>query len=228
MVALLCQCQTTEQAAAGGADAPKKGYKRTVKSTRTTGYSIRTKDDAEAEKLNSGKLGALSSYKTEKEIRDSKGKLVRTERKTIYDDKDGNTANETGRSFRGTKDAKLGKNKFGEKQFKTPEYIKRQEFSGNKDYATSLARESGDESSLAEKLFSTKSKKSGMKSARESGQSASQANKSFATKSDSLSARKRTVEPTGVAGQAGYAENAYMSMDDVKKLVNPSSYRPNQ
>ena len=129
----------------------------------------------------------------------------------------------------GTKTARFEKMNAETKQFRTPEYLKRQEFAGVKTAkeSGSAAREGNSSQSRdrqAGKLFSKDSKSSTELDTFKTGRDAS-ANREFATSADrSASAVADSPRATGTPRTAGYQDNVAMSMDDVKKLLNPGSY----
>lgn len=215
---LLCQC-TPE---------------RTVISQRQTGYKFMGHNDGELESNKKKSPGAnriATTNKNEKSIKNSKGEVIRTEKRDdLYSDRSSATAQETGRSFDGKKQAKLKQSSMAKKEFKTPEYLKRQQFA-TKSYnegSNQQARESNQETQFVKKLFDTKSSDMGNKAARENGSVASRFDKDFATSSNrtGTKAQKNAAIPTGaVQGLSGYKENMSLSVDDVRKMVSPDSIR---
>jgi len=231
-MAFCCQCQTTEEAA--DSDLPKSKFGRLgsvskVGIKRESGYKFGGVDDQEIEsgKKSEAAERLLDSAKNEKVIKNSKGEVVRKEQRgDLYAD---NEAFETNRAFGGQKEARVKESKFAQKDFKTPEYLKLQEFNGSKSFrdGTMEANESNDSNKLfSGKFFKTETSSAGDQSARENGAAARRSDKTYGTGSDRNASRAMETPaiPTGVAGVSGYRD-LEMSMDDVKKLINPASAR---
>jgi hypothetical protein len=105
----------------------------------------------------------------------------------------------------GKKEARFRKMESETKAFRTPEYLKRQEYAG-----ISAARESG---SAATNLatYETGSHRDG--------------NSIFKTSADRMApAVVDAPRATGTPRTMGYQDNVAMSMDDVKKMLNPNAY----
>lgn len=127
------------------------------------------------------------------------------------------------------KKARFEKMEAETKAFKTPEYLKRQEFAG-----VTSARESGmaaregnssrSPDQASGKLFDKKARNSsewsqfGTSTSREAG-------KVFETAPDvAAGAVAEAPRAVGTPRKAGYQDNVALSMDDVKKMLNPGSY----
>ncbi|MDF1825801.1 MAG: hypothetical protein P1U68_14230 [Verrucomicrobiales bacterium] len=131
----------------------------------------------------------------------------------------------------GKKEAKFKNDVARTKKFRTPEYIKRQEFAG-----TDAARESGSAARegnsrtssdrQAGKLFQkAKTKNSNQLASFDTG-NAPGVDKRFSTSSDARGSEgiANAPIPDGVRQSSGYKANAGMSVDDVKKLLSPGGY----
>lgn len=203
---LLCQCETT----------------RTVKSTRSTGFTF---DDRMWGGQGQADTSGIRSKFAEKGYTIAEDGTIKADKPDLYKEK-------TPRGLDGafqTKKAKLGKTEARTKAFRTPEYLKRQEFAG-----VASARESGmaaregnstrSPDRAAGRLFDKKAKDSsalasfGTSPYRESGAV-------FETSAD-IAAPSVAAAPraTGTSFKAGYQDNASLSMDDVKKMLNPGTY----
>jgi hypothetical protein len=239
-LAFCCQCKTTEKTDGvitsldGGSKFGKLGKLSTVGMKRESGYKFQGVNDNELKgsgKKNESADRVANTLKNEKVIKNSKGEVVRKEKRgDLYSDRSSTSARETNRAFSGNKQAKIKTNSFADKKFKTPEYLQRQEFAGNKTFRDGdrKASDSGQESkSFAGKLFKTNRSALGNQSARENGSRVGEADKTFKTSSDRISTRalENSAEPEGVRVTKGYRDNVNLSLDDVKKLVNPSSVR---
>ena len=231
-VVFCCQCKTTEEepdvitSLEGGSKFGKFGKVKKVGYKRQGGYEFAGGGEKEGESAERVK----KTGRNEKEIKNRKGEVVRTEKRAdLYGDRSSNTARETSSGFKGNKAARFKKDSFAGSEFRTPEYLKRQQYNGTKDYrdGSQKSREDGTESKLADRLFKTKAASDDNQLARESGSNSRQDDKTFRTSADrtGTKALSESKVPEGVP-QSGYRENAMMSMDDVKKMVNPSSYRP--
>ncbi|MDF1813963.1 MAG: hypothetical protein P1V20_17300 [Verrucomicrobiales bacterium] len=227
-VVFCCQCETTEEpdvltSLEGGSKFGKFGKVSKVGMKRESGYKFADSDSKKIEKSEAAQRVA-NTLNNEKVIKNSKGEVVRKEQRSdLYSDMMSNTAKESGKSF-DRKMARIKDSKFGEKEFKTPEYLKRQEFAGYEttDGGAQMARETDSLSNQFTKMFKAKQSSMENQMARESGSTKGRFDKIFGTRDDSISnkAIKTSVVPVGVDGMTGYRENVAMSMDDVKKLVN--------
>lgn len=202
---VLCQCETT----------------RTVKSTRSS-FSFDQQmwggqGDADSDKIDS--KFAKRGYTI-----DELGNIV-ADHPDLYKD-------QRPRGLDGafqTKKARFRRMEAETKAFPTPEYLARQDFDG-----VSSARESGraaregdsrrSPDKAAGKLFAKKTERSsalatyGTGSFRESGEV-------FETGADrAASAVVDAPRAVGTPRTKGYQENVAMSMDDVKKMLNPGAY----
>lgn len=238
-VALCCQCQTNDSpeivtSLDQGSKFGKLGKVNKVGLKRESGYKFTGVNDNEL--ASSGKKSeaadrVANTLRNEKVIKNRKGEVVRVEKRSdLYGDRSSNSAQEGNRAFDGRKKAKFKDSNFARKEFKTPEYLQRQEFAGTKTFkdGNRSASESGSESrQFVKKLFKTGDSSFQNQSARENGSSSSRFNKSFKTSNDRIASKalNRSAIPEGVQGMTGYQDNLLMSMDDVKKLVNPSSAR---
>ncbi len=201
----LCQCETV----------------RTVKSTRSTGFSF---DDnmwggqgqADSEKIDSKWANRGYSITEEGTIKAEKPDLYKGQTPRGLKD------------FR-TKNARFSKMEAETKAFQTPEYLKRQEYAG-----VTAARESGagaregnstrSPDKATGKLFDKKAKSSTELANYATG-TAREAGNPFATKPDrAASSVIEAPRATGTPRKAGYQDNVALSMDDVKKMLNPNAY----
>ncbi len=207
VVGVLCQCKTV----------------REVKSTRSTGYRFAGIDDQQTQQPQSERSQGILNQ--EKIIKNSDGEVVGKEKKGEILDGEARMAREAGETFRGSREARFEKESFATREFKTPEYLQRQEYGGTRMFATDEARESGRENTrLVQRLFRTETRNSAEDQARESGVRSRADGKLFGTSFDRANNdAAKAAKPTGVPREPGYHENLLMSMDDVKKLVNPSS-----
>ncbi len=230
-VLFCCQCQTTEEADSSLPQSKfgKLGTVSKVGIKRESGYKFAGNE--EEDKKSEAAERIQDSTKNEKVIKNSKGEVVRKEpRGDLYSDGDSNLGFETNRAFGARKEARIKDSKFAQKDFKTPEYLKLQEFNGSKDFKDGAmqANESGDSKRLFDgKFFKTETKSASDQAARESGTTASRTSKTYRTSTDRSASRamENPALPVGVAGMSGYQDNLEMSMDDVKKLINPASAR---
>ncbi|MEM7600959.1 MAG: hypothetical protein AAF357_06040 [Verrucomicrobiota bacterium] len=131
----------------------------------------------------------------------------------------------------GKKEAKFKKDEARTKEFRTPEYIKRQEYAGVEAAreSGSTAREGNSNSSQdrqAGKLFQRTKRESSDQLASFNTGTAQGSEKRFSTTSDSLGSEAISSAPraSGVRQTAGYRANAGMSVDDVKKMLSPGVY----
>jgi hypothetical protein len=231
-VCFCCGCQTTEEADST-LPASKFGKLGTVSKVgikRESGYKFVDDPEVTSGKKSESAERLLDASKNEKVIKNSKGEVVRKETRGDLYEQDANQARETNHAFRGNKEARIKESKFAQKDFKTPEYLKLQEFNGSKNFrdGATVANESGDNNrQFAGKFFKTETNSTSNQLARENGTSTSRIDKTYRTSTDRTAARamEKSAVPVGVAGVSGYQDNLEMSMDDVKKLINPSSAR---
>ena len=204
-VAFLCQCETVRTVG------PKHSTKYTI-AGRTPNERDDTKQIREKYANHGWEVDEQGNFKAKKD--------------NLYaDSKDAGSDSK----FR-TKDAKLKNSDFETKAFKTPEYLKMQNFKG-----VSNAREDGN--AAREGNF----KKSGWKNQRKLFRSKSKSTteyatyntpayinegKKFSTRKDRSGTRSLTGAPTAHANldSTGYRENSSLTMDDVKKMLSPGSY----
>lgn len=129
----------------------------------------------------------------------------------------------------GKKEARFKKTKAETKAFRTPEYLKRQEYAG-----VTTAKESG-AAAREGNSNQSKDKDSGKwfkKTSRSSTELATfetaahgDRDKVFATRADRMApAVAEAPRATGTPRTMGYQDNVSMSMDDVKKMLNPNAY----
>lgn len=200
---LLCQCQT----------------QRTVLGTRSSSVSFagggKTGDTKEIQKK-----WADKGYKIGED-----GK-IKADNSDLYS---GDTVRGVNKEF-GKKEAKFKTSEARTKQFRTPEYIKRQEFNGVTDAreSNSEARESNTTNKAGKKLFGSKTKATGDMSAYGT-QRFDDSNKVFSASQNASvnTALGNAPKATGSPVQMGYRDNAAVSFDDVKKMLNPGSYARN-
>jgi hypothetical protein len=206
LASLLCQCET----------------QRTVKSTRS---SISFDPSTWG--------GQAQGQGDTKEIRSKfaeRGYSI-TEDGTIKADKPDLYRGQTAKTKKGyqTKEARFSKTESQTKQFRTPEYLQRQEFRGVAEAreANATAREGDSRQSPdreAGKLFGTKARSSGELASYGTG-SYRESGTAYATGPDSAAAAvENAPRATGTPRKAGYQDNVALSMDDVKKMLNPGSY----
>ncbi len=207
LAAVLCQCKTT----------------RTVKSTRSS-FSF-------DEQMWGGQGGggedtqAIRSKFAERGYSIAEDGTIKADKPDLYKD-------QRPRGLDGdfqTKKARFEKMEAETKAFRTPEYLKRQEYAGVSDARESgmTAREGNSTRSpdaAAGKLFEKKAKDStelatfGTSTHRDAGQV-------FETSADrDASAVAEAPRATGTPRKAGYQDNVAMSLDDVKKMLNPGAY----
>lgn len=206
-VLFLCQCET----------------KRTVKSTRSS-ISF-------DERMWGGQGGGADEGKIRSKFAD-KGYSIGDDGK-IKADKPNLYADEKAKGLDGKfgkKQARFKNSEARTKEFRTPEYLKRQQFRG-----ADAARESGSQAResnfgnsrdrQANKLFGKKSQStSELTSFATSTDSAT--NKSFSTGADRAGSEAISSAPVARGRQQtmGYQDNASLTLDDVKKMVSPGSY----
>lgn len=203
---LLCQCETTPT--------------RTVKSTRT---SISFDDKTW------GGQGQDTS-KTRSKIAERGYEI--SEEGNIVADKPNLYAGKKPRGLDGqfqSKTARFKKMEAETKAFRTPEYLERQEFRG-----VTAARESGrgaregnsnrSPDRASGRLFDKRAKNTSELAAFDTG-SYRESGRTFETGADrDAGAVASAPRATGTPRTAGYQDNVAMSMDDVKKMLNPGSY----
>lgn len=128
------------------------------------------------------------------------------------------------------KQARFRKSEARTKEFRTPEYVKRQQFRGvesadedgdaarEADFTKSRDRQSG-------RLFARKTEESSQLSTFDTG-SDREASRTFSTGSDARGSEAIATAPVadGTRQTMGYQDNASLSVDDVKKMLNPGSY----
>jgi hypothetical protein len=129
----------------------------------------------------------------------------------------------------GKKEARFKNMEAETKAFRTPEYLKRQEFAG-----IAAARESGSaaregnsnksKDEAAGMLFKKKTQSTTELATFETG-SHRDSNEVFETSADRMApAVLEAPRATGTPRTMGYQDNVAMSMDDVKKMLNPNAY----
>ncbi len=205
LASLLCQCATT----------------RTVKSTRSS-ISFDQKmwggqGNADSEKIDS--KFAKRGY-----IIDEQGNIV-ADHPDLYKDKrprglDGEFA---------TKKARFRKMEAETKAFPTPEYLARQQFDGvsSAREAGRTAREGNSQQSpdkAAGKLFAKKTERSNALATYKTGAYRESGEVYEAGSDREASAVAEAPRAVGTPRTKGYQENVAMSMDDVKKMLNPGAY----
>ena len=201
---LLCQCKT----------------QRTVLGTRPGSVSFaggeKTGDTKEIQKK-----WADKGYKIDKDG------LIKADNPDLYS---GDKARGVGKEF-GKKQAKLGNSQSFNKEFKTPEFIKRQEFAGVSEARESggAARENNQSNKAGSKLFGSRTKDTSSMDALGT-KTFDESSKVFGTSANisGTKAIENSPRATGSPAQLGYRDNAAMSFDDVKKMLNPGSYARNQ
>lgn len=202
----LCQCET----------------QRTIKSTRSS---------VSFDEKSWGGQGGGSDTAAIKSKFAERGYTI-TDEGTIKADKPDLYAGKKPRGLDGnyeTKEARFEKMDAETKAFRTPEYLKRQEYAG---VATaredgSVAREGNFNNSRdaqAGKLFDKKSKTSTELATYKTG-AHRDSDAVYKTGADrSASAVIEAPDATGTPRKSGYQDNVAMSMDDVKKMLNPNAY----
>lgn len=131
----------------------------------------------------------------------------------------------------GKKEARFKNEVARTKEFRTPEYIKRQEFAGVEAARESgfSAREGNSNSSSdrqAGKLFQrAKTESSNQLASFETG-TAPGTERSFSTDADRIGTEgiSSAPRPDGIRQTAGYRANAGMTVDDVRKMLSPGVY----
>ena len=127
----------------------------------------------------------------------------------------------------GKKQARYGKMEAKTKEFKTPDYLMRQqEFkTGKAKESGSQAREGDSRDRQSGKLFQTKSKASSDVASFETG-TFDQSGEKYATNADRTGSASIANAPIadGTRQTMGFQDNTKMSLDDVKKMVNPGTY----
>ncbi len=210
-VVFLCQCETTE----------------TKTTTRSSTYSFDQKmwgDQAE----DAGTAKVRNKYTNHGFSIDEEGNF-KANKTDLYSD---SNVKGSKKMFR-TKDAKLKQAKFDSKTFKTPEYLKMQDFKGTKDARESgnLAREGDFKKSGwrdGKKLFQSKTKDTNKYATFETGQNGI-GKKRFGTGNNLLGTTAVENSPEAVGTLKPTMNNQYkvnkkMTKDDVKKLINPGGY----
>jgi len=203
-VLCLCQCETQQ----------------TV-TTRSTKYSVSGenaggKDDSDA----------IRKKFTNHGFSVDKDGNFKADKDNLYGD---NKARGSEGEFR-TKDSKYGNSDFKTNKFKTPEYLKMQDFNGTKKAREdgNFARE-GDfkKSGLRDgrKLFRNQSKDSTEYASYNTGQYAKEGKKfSSGNNRLSMNAMDAAPEAVGTRQAMGYKENYSLTKDSVKKMISPGTY----
>ncbi|MEM6915039.1 MAG: hypothetical protein AAF491_00630 [Verrucomicrobiota bacterium] len=131
----------------------------------------------------------------------------------------------------GKKEAKFKNKEARTKEFRTPEYIKRQQFAGVEaaQESGSSAREGNSSRSPdkeARKLFQRTNRQTSSQLATFETDRTGDLNRRFATNSDSVGTEAISEAPVadGIRQKAGYRANAGMTVDDVKKMLSPKVY----
>jgi hypothetical protein len=152
---------------------------------------------------------------------DESGNII-ADKPNLYADK---TMRGSDKTF-GKKQARFGNMEAKTKEFKTPEYLVRQDFkTGEAKESGSQAREGGNRNRQAGKLFQTKSKASSDAGSFETG-TFDQSGEKYQTNADRVGSAGIASAPIadGSRRTMGFQDNTSMSLDDVKKMVNPGTY----
>jgi len=152
---------------------------------------------------------------------DESGNII-ADKPNLYADK---TMRGSDKTF-GKKQARFGNMEAKTKEFKTPEYLVRQDFkTGEAKESGSQAREGGSRNRQAGKLFQTKSKASSDAGSFETG-TFDQSGEKYQTNADRVGSAGIASAPIadGSRRTMGFQDNTSMSLDDVKKMVNPGTY----
>lgn len=203
---VLCQCETV----------------RTVKSTRSTGYTFDEKDW--------GGQGGGAPRGDEAKVTQRGYSLA--EDGTVIADKPDLYKDKRPRGLDGafeSKKARFKKMEAETKAFRTPEYLKRQEFAGvTAARESSRAAREGNSTASPDKamgkLFAKKAKSS-TELATYRTAADREAGEVFETRpASAATAVAEAPRATGTPRTKGYLENVSMSLDDVKKMLNPGAY----
>lgn len=202
---VFCQCETT----------------RTVKSTRSS-FSFDEKmwgGQGEAD------TGEIRSKFAERGYTIAEDGTIVADKPDLYKDKRPRGLDGAFQS----KKARFEKTEAETKAFRTPEYLKRQHYAG-----VSPAREGGQTAREGNstqspdkamgRLFEKKGKSSTELATFETGRYR-ESGEVFETTADSAAdAVTEAPRATGTPRKAGYQDNVALSMDEVKKMLNPGSY----
>lgn len=211
---LLCQCET----------------QRTVKSTRSSISFDPQAWGSQAGAQPSGSGGRRSKGKGNR-IVDSGWEIDEHGNRTAKRSNlhAGERASGIGKEFE-TKASRFGSQKARTKEFETPEYLKMQDYRGVSDARESglIARETGrGRPGESGQLFrrGDESESSGLLGLFRTNRNRA-SDKSFATAPDRVGARgvENAPRADGIQQLSGYRENASLSRDDVKKMLNPGAY----
>jgi len=204
--AFLCQCET----------------KRTVKSVETN-FSF-------SEQM-WGPQGNNDSQKIRNKFAES-GYTLADDGSIVADDPnlyEGEKARGVDSSF-DKKRARFGKKEARTKEFRTPEYLERQQFAGTEEAreSDSDAREGNFGQSrdrAAGRLFGRDSEDSTELASFDGGRFRGE-ERTFATRDDPIGSEavRNSPRARGTAQGAGYSANASLTLDDVKKMVEPGVY----
>jgi hypothetical protein len=204
---LLCQCET----------------QRTVKSTRS---SISFDEGMWGGQGGGSDQGKIRSKFAEKGYTIAEDGSIKADRPNLYAD---SKARGTDGKF-SKKQARFRKTEARTKEFRTPEYVKRQQFRGAEEAreSGSSAREGNFESSrdrASGQLFGKKTESSSDLASFNAG-STRDAGRTFTTEGDREASEAVRAAPVadGRKQMMGYQDNASLSMDDVKKMVSPGDY----
>jgi len=202
---LLCQCETT----------------RTVKSTRSS-FTFDEKMWGGQGQADSSEIRSKFAERGYKIAED--GTIV-ADKPNLYS---GQTPRGLEREF-DTKEARFKKMDAETKEFRTPEYLQRQEFRGVTEARESGrgAREGNSTRSpdlASGKLFEKRSKDSTQLAAFETGSDRASGEVFPTSPAPDADAVRNAPRATGTPRKMGYQDNVAMSMDDVKKMLNPGAY----
>ncbi|MEM9280372.1 MAG: hypothetical protein AAGA96_00970 [Verrucomicrobiota bacterium] len=158
---------------------------------------------------------------------DEEGNVV-ADKPNLYS---GETARETGSAF-SKKEARLRRDDANTKEFKTPEYLKRQQ---REEFAVTEAREATNKA--REGNFENQRDRQSGRLFKRNSESTTElasfntseyrdADSSFDTSQNRQGTRaiENAPDAQGTDFKAGYQDNAAMSLDDVKKMLNPGVY----
>ncbi len=206
VVVTFCQCET----------------KRTVKSTRS---SISFDEGSWGGQGGGEDPSAIRSKFAERGYTIAEDGSIKADKSDLYA---GQKPRGLDRNF-GKKEARFEKMNAETKAFRTPEYLKRQEYGGvtSARESGSAAREGNSNQSkdaAAGKLFKKRTQSSTELATFETG-SHRDSDDAFETNADRIApAVAEAPRATGTPRTMGYQDNVAMSMDDVKKMLNPNAY----
>ncbi len=193
--------------------------------------SCATKRTVLSERRGTTKFGDDDSDEIRKKFTDhgysiDESGTINADNKNLYSNRDSKAGNKV---FGGRKDARIQNRNASKKEFKTPEYLKRSQYNGTikTPYESSMVAEDGNNRasetgrSFAKKEAGFIQKMNPFASKRFRG-----SNDTFKTTANytGTKALRNSPRADGVQRTSGFLGDAEMTVDDVKRMVNPNAY----